>query len=302
MVPQHSDNVFKVGDVVRVMNSAGYHTVEIISQNQASCTTLGYGSQYHVISNLEHLEHATAPNVLLPLRQAEFLDDLVAGRPITKNAATRMALRRHGFITEGDWDTLEITPAGFAWIKDWMRYPDYVPMRPPAFKPGDSVLITRDVLVSEVYTGEPSDALMFRRGQVGVVVERRNRAGQIAIRPEGKMSPQIAPVNAVTLWTPETSVTAAPDEQIVTIRTAYLDRLYKRGRLVYRGQRVVNITAMKGVRGEPDGAYLHFDYGNRGSGLPVRWEFEAVLETAESTSSDLAQVDAPTQATQLALF
>jgi hypothetical protein len=56
-------------------------------------------------------EESPIPN--LPLRQVEFLLALSAGEPVVRNAATRMALRGHGLITnDDDWDAIRLTDDG----------------------------------------------------------------------------------------------------------------------------------------------------------------------------------------------
>lgn len=51
----------------------------------------------------------------LPIRQQEFLTALYWQKSISKNAATRMALRRYGYITDtDDWDAIELTEHGRA--------------------------------------------------------------------------------------------------------------------------------------------------------------------------------------------
>jgi len=59
------------------------------------------------------------PSLMLPVRQVEFLQALAKGEPVVKNAATRKALREHGFITDtNDWAKIEITEAGEAWAAE----------------------------------------------------------------------------------------------------------------------------------------------------------------------------------------
>jgi preprotein translocase subunit YajC len=49
----------------------------------------------------------------LPLPQITFLQDIYWRRPVTKNAATRLALRNLGLITQDeDWGQIQLTPAG----------------------------------------------------------------------------------------------------------------------------------------------------------------------------------------------
>lgn len=60
--------------------------------------------------------HEITPDVSipsLPVRQVEFLVALAEGKPVTKNAATRKALRGHGCITgEDDWSKIQLTERG----------------------------------------------------------------------------------------------------------------------------------------------------------------------------------------------
>lgn len=49
----------------------------------------------------------------LPRRQVEFIMALHTGAPVARNAATRLALRGHGLITQDDdWDAIRLTPCG----------------------------------------------------------------------------------------------------------------------------------------------------------------------------------------------
>jgi len=50
---------------------------------------------------------------ILPPRQVEFLLALRAGRPVARNAATRMALRQWGLITNtNNWNAITLTVDG----------------------------------------------------------------------------------------------------------------------------------------------------------------------------------------------
>lgn len=73
--------------------------------------------------------------VQLPVRQIEFLQALAAGEPVVKNAATRYALRGHGYITEtDDWSAIELSAAGIealAWHNaDVDEQPEQVTFNP----------------------------------------------------------------------------------------------------------------------------------------------------------------------------
>lgn len=85
----------------------------------------------------------------LPERQVEFLLDLANGRPIIKNAATRMALRGHGLITtEDDWGAIKLTDQG----KLWLGVRDLMPPSPTA----DQAAANRSALVmAERESDEP---------------------------------------------------------------------------------------------------------------------------------------------------
>lgn len=73
-----------------------------------------YFANQYPVADLEAVE------VRLPERQVEFLQALKDGKPVKKNAATRMALRRYGMITQTDvWADIKLTLAGVGWLENF---------------------------------------------------------------------------------------------------------------------------------------------------------------------------------------
>lgn len=83
----------------------------------------------------------------LPTRQIEFLQALVLGKPVAKNAATRMALRHHGYITtDDDWDAVQITEPG----RKWLIRNNHMPESPNAERPPDPDLTATAALIADL--------------------------------------------------------------------------------------------------------------------------------------------------------
>lgn len=121
----------------------------------------GEGREGYTDNPITELKPALSspPVAELPVRQREFLMDVRNKKPVVKNAATRDALRRHGYINRDDaWGKVKLTPYGIHAVQAWVKagMPFGTPEEDPYLEPDidDSIAATEPSYVGDGFTEE----------------------------------------------------------------------------------------------------------------------------------------------------